>query len=214
MNRRRLVTSLLVAAVALGGAQQAVAGKKPAAPKPVTTTYYLHGSNTIGNADQEPSGLMSMDKNKPTGSQDKSFLFYGLGASPNTTCAGNALFPNWVGSATGNLTGTAKVSLYLQGSAAVKVQLFGDVEAQACNDAYPTPLGETTVPAPAAPGLVTVTIPIAKVGKSPGKVTSSFTLQLQPVLVPPSAYRAIYDSTASPASITWSCLPKPGKKTC
>ncbi|MDQ1687579.1 MAG: hypothetical protein QOK42_554 [Frankiaceae bacterium] len=206
-----LLTAACLAATAAHGA-----GAATKAPKPVTATYYFHGVNALGNQDQAglPGSLMTADKKKPTGTSDKNFVFYGLGASPNTQCAGNSLFPNWIAPATGNLTGTAKVTIFGQGSGVVKVQIFADVEAQACNEAYPTPLGEVSVTLPAAPGPVTVSIPIAKFGKSPGKVSSSFTVQLLPTLVPPSVQRAIYDSAASPSSVTVTCIPKVGKKTC
>jgi hypothetical protein len=211
--KRTLV--LLTAVCVAAGLTQAATAAAPK-PKPVTATYYFHSASALGNQDQSPvnGGLMSADKKKPTGTSDKNFVFYGLGASPNTQCAGNSLFPNWVAPATGNLTGTAKVTIYGQGSGVVKVQIFADVEAQACNDAYPTPLAEASVTLPAAPGPVTVSLPIAKFGKSPGKVSSSFTVQLLPTLVPPSVQRAIYDSVASPSSVTVTCIPKPGKKTC
>lgn len=210
-----LLTVTALSASLVGTSVAAV--KKPAPPKPVKLTYYFHGTNTVGNQDQAlvgGTGLMKMDTVKPTGTQDKSFIFYGAGTSPNASCAGNSLFPNWVGAASGTATGTATVTFYGQGSGTAKVQLFADTEAQACNDAYPTPLGETTVAMPASAGLITVQIPITKAGKTPGKLASSFTVQIQAVQPVPSVNRAIYDSAASASSVTITCIPKIGKKTC
>lgn len=213
-------TLALLAAVSLSASlagTSVAAVKKPAPPKPVKLTYYFHGTNTLGNQDQAlavGTGLMKMDAVKPTGSQDKSFVFYGAGTSPNAKCAGNSLFPNWVGAASGTATGVATVTFYAQGSGTAVVQLFSDTDAQACNDAYPTPMGEATIALPASPGLVTIQIPITKAGKTPGKMSSSFTVQLQAVQPVPSLNRVIYDSTTSPSSVTITCLPKVGKKTC
>lgn len=214
MKRTLALLAAATLTASLAGTSVA-AVKKPAPPKPVKITYYFHGTNTAGEADQAlvgGTGLMKMDATKPSGAQEKTFGVTNYGGGPNTKCAGNSLFPNWVGAGSGNLTGTASVTLFSYGMAtsAVKVQIFGDTEAQACNEAYPTPLGETTVTLPSGPGSMTVKIPI--IGK--GKISSSFTVQVQPVTVPPHVTRIRYDSAATPSSITVSCLPKVGKKTC
>lgn len=215
---KRTLALLTVAALSASLAGTSVAAvKKPAPPKPVTLTYYFHGTNTLGNQDQAlvgGTGLMKMDAIKPTGSGDKSFVFYAAATSPNSKCAGNSLFPNWVGAASGTATGVATVTFFAQGSGSANVQLFADTDGQACNDAYPTPLGEATVALPPSAGLVTVKIPIAKVGKTPGKLSSSFTVQIQAVQPVPSVNRVLYDSTTSPSSVTITCIPKVGKKTC
>lgn len=216
MKRTLALLSVAVLTASLAGTSVA-AVKKPAPPKPVKLTYYFHGTNTVGNQDQAlavGTGLMKMDATKPSASGDKSFVFYGAGTSPNPNCAGNSLFPNWVGAASGTATGVATVTFYAQGSGTAKVQLFADTEAQACNDAYPVPLGEATIALPASAGKLTVQIPIIKTGKNPGKLASSFTVQLQAVLPVPSVNRVLYDSTASPSSVTITCIPKAGKKTC
>lgn len=216
---KRTLALLTVAALSASLAGTSVAAvKKPAPPKPVKLTYYFHGTSALGNQEQAglPGPLMKMDATKPTGTQDKTFVVYGLGVTPNSDCAGNSLYPNWVGAASGTATGTATVSFYAAGTPTSQavVRLFADTEAQACNDAYPTPLGEATVTLPASPGLVTVQIPITKTGKNPGKLSSSFTVQLSVPLVAPQGAMIRYDSTTSPSSVTITCIPKVGKKTC
>lgn len=214
-------TLALLAAVSLSASlagTSVAAVKKPAPPKPVKLTYYFHGTNAVGNVDQNVANgtLMTMNASKPTGSSDKTFGIFGAGATPNPDCAGSPFYPNWVGAANGTATGTATVSFYAAGTPTSQavVQIFADTEASACNDAYPAPLGETTVTLPASPGLVIVKIPITKSGKNPGKMSSSFTVQIQVPLVAPQGAMVRYDSSTSPSSVTITCLPKVGKKTC
>src|SRR5689334_10191145 len=102
---KRSLTLSLISLALLGAAVAAPAGaaSKPKPAKPVTKTYYFHGSNAFGAVDQNPAtgALMGMDATKPTGTSDKTFAFYGVGAggnsSPNASCAGGFLNPNWVG---------------------------------------------------------------------------------------------------------------------
>ena len=214
--KRSTITLLAVVALAVGAAQPA-----SSATKPVTKTYYFHGTNDNGNQDQNPvnGDLMKMDATKPAGTSDKNFLLIGAAVTPNTKCAGSAVFPNWVGKAAGNITGTMTVSFYARStpSGTAVVQVFADVLGQACKADYPTAIGEATVPITAGPTSVLHTVKIPVSGK--GKVSGAITVQIKPGsagagLVGPQASGIAYDSTTAPSSITFTCLPKAGKTTC
>ena len=210
---KRSVLLLAVAATAVA-AQPSFAAKKAPAPKPVTATYYFHGSAAVGNQEVTTDGVLPMDATKPAGTSDKRFFSVAAGVTPNTQCAASTLLAAWSGAASGTLTGTAKVDFYAAASPAAKavVQIFPDVtEASQCNDAYPVPLAETTIDLKAGPtalNTATLTMP------AKAKVTGSFLVQVNVIVPGPSAHFVAYDSTTSPSAVTFSCLPATGKKTC
>lgn len=198
-----------------------------AAPKKFTHTYYFHGSNMVGNLDQEGTGagLMNMDSTKPSGSS-KEFLVWGAAVSPNQDCGGNNLFPNWVGTATGNIVGTAKVTFWARStpSASIVVRLYSDVISTVCNSSTAPgatpggaiPIGEVTVAAPVSPTpvLMTVNVPIQPKSKAAQNLTVQLSAGSTGPLVGPQLTGISYDSPAMPASVTFSCTPKKGKKAC
>lgn len=210
-------TTVLLAAVALmaAGAGQGALAAAPKAPKPIKKTFYLHGSSQFGNQDHSlaAGGPLAMDTTKPSGTSDKYFGTYGAVASPNSACAGSPFYPSWNGPVSGKLTGKATVTFYAMSSpgGTAKVQLFADVTESSCNEAYPGPIGEIDVALPASqsPTLVTVSFPVS--GKA--KILSSMMLQIQ-AGAGPQMSAVVYDSAASPSSVTFTCVPKTGKKTC
>jgi hypothetical protein len=221
--KRAPLALVAVAALTVLSTHQAGAAAKKAAPKPVKQTMWFHGTQQLGNIDQNAgfpgTSFMSMNATKPTGSGDKDILFFGLAATPNTQCAGSSLLPSWSGAASGTLTGTATVSFYARSTpgATAKVQLFNDVEGQLCNADYPAPLGEAVVSLAAGPTATLHTVTFKIQGK--GKVFGSLMVQIVPGsaaagLVGPQLSSVVYDSTASPSSVTFSCIPKAGKKRC
>lgn len=211
------VAALAALAVA---AHPALAAK---APKPVTQTMWLHGTEQLGNVEVLNSNeLLVMDTKKPTGTSDRQYPFFGAVASPNTACAGSFFFPNWAGTVRGDLVGKVTVKFWAQGSptSQVRVQLFDNGATTQCDSDtsknYPGVLGETTVAMPTkqSPDLVTAVIPIQ------GKATVHGSLNLQIIvddlsgLAAPQVGVVTYDSSASPSSITFTCIPKPGRTTC
>lgn len=225
MPRRVIALSALVA-MSLVGSYDAHATK---APKPITKTYYFHGASAVGESDNPPTSdtTLRMDAKKPTGSDVRSYGVTNALATPNSKCANNTLFPVWAGAAQGFLTGTAKVTIYTGSTPASKVtvRLFADPTPLACNDTFVEPMATATVDVPAGAGSVTATLKIA--ANKTAKVSNEFVVEVTPAILQtvdtpqgpksvygPSATRVFYDSVTYPSSITFSCLPKPGKKTC
>jgi len=210
---RRTTVLLAAAAVLVAGAGHAATAAP--APKPQKKTFYLHGSTPFGNLDRNPVDAgtpLAMDTKKPTGTQDKYYGTYGAVASPNSQCAGSPFYPGWSAPLGGKLVGKATVTFWAVSSGGnAKFQLFNDVTESACNEAYPGPIGEATVALPSGPSpqKVTVTFPVS----SKLKVVSTLLLQIQSG-AGPELEAVVYDSTASPASLSITCLPKTGKKAC
>lgn len=212
MKRNALVLASL-GAVVLGLVHPA-----SSATKPVATTLYLHGTSTSGNQDVFVDGTpLTLDATKPTASADKDIMFFGAGASPNTDCAGG-LLPYWSGPLKGTLSGKITVNFYARSTpgANAVVQVFKDAGAGGCNEENPGSFAEVTVPlkAGATNALHTAVIDI------PGKVSvkESFHVEILPgmtaALIGPQVSGVGYDSTVSPSSVSFSCTPATGKKTC
>lgn len=163
-----------------------------------------------------------MDAKAPTGTSTRHAGVTNYAAGPNGSCAGNYLFPVWLGDVQGAPTGDAKVTLFLTstGNASLEVRLFADVEAQLCNADSPQPLGVGT--AVMVPGESTLTVNIKGINKK-NKMIKKLMVQVMPtymptigppLTLPPFVARISYDSTTAKSAITSACLPRPGKKTC
>lgn len=144
-----------------------------ALPDPVDIEMFLHGDAEVDLVDEnayagDSSGVLSMDRTAPTGNYEtKQITNYAQG--PNARCAGNGLLPVWAGFAgRGTIVGDATLTFTALGSTGgdVVVDVFTDVNAQACNEAYPEPAASTTVTLPAGEGLVTVPIDLDGVAPS------------------------------------------------
>ena len=113
--RARRAAALLcaVAVVASLGSPATAAKKKPAA-KPVETKLFFHGTLPSGEVEVEsnPGVYLRMTPAEASGSEPKSYQLTNYFAGPNTECAGNALFPVWVGSTAGKIVGDLKVTLH------------------------------------------------------------------------------------------------------
>jgi hypothetical protein len=207
MKPRALVSILAVAAVA-GVLNAPLAQAKP---KPVTVTQYLHGTNDIGEVQGQTDGYGVMDAKAPTGTSAKSYGITNYVGGPNTECAGNALFPVWVGAVNGTPTGDAKVDLFLQtvGSGSFEVRLFANVEEQLCNEEYPGVMASETVTF--TNGQAKASVVLKNINRK-RKPVGSLMLQVTPVLsVPPYIARVQYDATTVNSHISFSCVPKSGK---
>ena len=203
--------SILAVAVVAGALSAPAAQAKP---KPVTVTQYLHGTQDIGEVQGQTDGYGVMNATAPTGTSARSYGITNYVGGPNTECAGNALFPVWIGAVDGTPTGDAKVDLFLQtvGSGSFEVRLFANVEEQLCNADYPGALASETVTFTNGQDKASV---VLKNFNKKGKPVASLMMQITPVLAaPPYIARVQYDATAANSRITFSCLPKPGKKTC
>jgi hypothetical protein len=206
--------SIVVSALVLAVVGAPLAHAKPAAPKPVSITHYFHGTQDIGEVQSETDGYGVMNATPPTGTSARSSGITNYVGGPNTECAGNSLFPVWVGAVDGTPTGDATVDLFLQtaGSGSFEVRLFANVDAQACNEEYPGTIGSEVVNF--TNGQASAKVVLKKINPK-GKPVGSLMVQITPVLNPPPYIaRVQYDATAFNSRITFSCLPKAGKKTC
>lgn len=215
--KRSVVLAVVISSLAVSAATATAAPKVKAKPKPVPVTLFLHGTQSFGEADNTivTGEFPTMDLTAPTGTQARSRGVTNYGAGPNTKCAGNSLFPVWVGALAGTPTGDVTVDLFLQsaGSGTFEVRLFADIAEQACNDAYVEPIGSATFAI--ANGAQTAKIVLKGVNKKAKPVTSLM-LQVSPATVPAAPFitRIQYDSVAMNSRITMSCLPNIGKKAC
>ena len=203
------LTSILVVTLVGGALNASVAQAKP---KPVTVTHYLHGTQDLGEL-QSPLGTgeyATMNSTAPTGGSARSAGVTNYVGGPNTECAGNTLFPVWVGNVNGTPTGDATVELFLQtaGSGSFEVRLFADVNEQLCNESYPGALASETVAF--TTGQTSAKVAFKKLNPK-GKPIHSLMLQVTPVLGAPYLARVQYDATTAASKFTFSCLPKSGK---
>ena len=213
---RKLVAALVLSAVALStfSAPMAHAGKKA-----VPTTLYFHGTQYVGETEipDGVSGLYrTMDGNEPTDPAPKSVSLLAVGAAgsgtPNTECAGNPLFPVWVGDVNGTIVGDLKLSLDSVSLPATKVdvRVWGFVPGVgACNsqgvEGYVKPFAETRVDVPPGPGTIEAVLKNKKF-KTLGKLM----VQITPVLDGATATRVLYDSSTTISQIEFTCAPASG----
>lgn len=208
-----LVVSLIGGLVG-GGAVAAKKKKKKA--KPVKTTLYMHGVETVDEPNSQPGGAyLKMDTKKPVGETPKSKQITNYVGGPNTTCAGNNLFPVWTGATSGTIKGDMKITFDVVSSPGgqVEVEVWPDVVSQLCdspslgaND-YIEPSGQVTVDLPAGPGTVKAVIKGVNF-----KAIGSMMVQITPILDTPFFGRVLYDSADMNANISFMCIPTKGKR--
>lgn len=209
--KRSLIVVLVVGLIAgLALAAPAEAKKKKKKATPVQVKLYAHGTQQFGEAEiaDAASGIyMKMDTTEPTGAQPKSMGLLNYGGGPNTLCAGNALFPVWVGDVTGTIVGNVTVNLSsIAGPASqVEVRIWPDVSGQACNDTYPEPPAAVTVDLPAGPGETEAVIEGVNF-----PATAKLMMQVSPVIPGTTQGRILYDAPANATSVSFSCIPATG----
>lgn len=222
--RKTIVFALSLALVAGAIALPAQAKKKK--PAFVTTTLHLHGSQPLGEAESDPlvnPFYLPMDTTAPDGSAPKSKQITTLGVSPNTQCAGNQLFPVWVGKVAGHVVGDVKVTLNTLSSPGgkVDVRIWPDVNSSMCTSDlagtadYPDPAAEKTIDLPIGPGTTEIDL-----GKVDFTSVGVLMLQVSPTAGPdvgpqatvtPFFGRVLYDAAGFDSTITFSCAPTSGK---
>jgi hypothetical protein len=214
--RKTLLIAVATGLLAASLAGPALAGKKA---KPVATTLYFHGTETVGELESYPfiaAGYFAMDSTEPTGAQPKSKQLTNYVGGPNTECAGNEFFPVWIGDVSGTVKGDVKVTFNtIAVGGAVDVRIWPDVAGQLCTNEtlgvfdYPEPAGEVRVSLPPGAGTVEAVIEGVKF-----KATSLLMVQLTPVITPPFFGRVLYDSPTAASKIEFSCTPAKGQKAC
>jgi len=205
---RKLAVSLMALAV-LGATVAA-----PAAAAKKTTTFYLHGRGPVQEAFIAESWLddmwMTMDQEKPTGSEFSSVFVTNYLRGPNTNCDGNGLLPVWKGNFSGAFKGDAKVTLHTVATPAVNmtVSLYKDPTGTCASNIpgseseAPQPFATTQVPV--APGHATTEVTFKKVKFKAG---ASILLQLSiPSMTTPGQVRILFDSSDFASSVQ--LLPK------
>ena len=214
--KKSIVTVLALGLVVASlGAPAGAAKKKKKAAKPVATTLYFHGAQTVGEAelpDRVPAfAAFPMDKNKPAAGQPKSVFVTNLVVSPNTNCDGNVILPWWKGNLAGTVVGDLKVTIH---NASTPAKLVVDVLADPTNtcDDFQTPDDES--PPPAATQTVDVLGPGATVvtfKKLRFKTLASLGVQLSIPTGNPGQVRALYDSADYASNVSFKCIPSRGK---
>ena len=191
--------------------------------KPVKTSLFFHGTEDFGEVESYPGAFTGgafkkMDSKAPEGGGTKSQQILTYGAGPNTNCAGNNLFPVWVGELAGTVKGAVKVTFHTASTPAeVDIRIWPDINALTCNEDYPEPVRELRVALPAGQGKVEATLKGAAF-----KATQLLMVQISPATtqlpdpvgsrpVPPFLGRVFYDSADMASGIQFKCIPKSGK---
>ena len=209
---RRVISMLLVFGLMFGAIASAEAAKK----KPIPVTFYLHGTETLGEVDlvnNVGTAYLKMDPTEPAEAAPRSRPFTTWVGDPQmwNDCAGSALLPVWTGALSGKVVGDIKVTLHTASAPKdVLVQIWPDLTTQTCasNDLaegeYPKPAAEATVSLPPGPGESEVVIKNVKFD-----AIGSMMLQITPV--GPLPGRVLYDSPDFSSRIEFTCIPKSGK---
>ena len=206
---RKTMTIVLAFALVVGALAVApVQAKKKA--KPVPVTLFAHGNAPVGEADT-PDGVngiyMSMDTEEPAAGPPKSMGVTNLVATPNTNCAGNPLFPNWVGEVTGTITGDMKFTFdVLSMPGQVEVRVWPDITTLTCNENFIEPSGAVVVDVPPGGGKVEAVMKDVNF-QAQGRLL----VQVSPVQPGATQTRVLYDSADFPTSLEFSCIPSSGK---
>jgi hypothetical protein len=216
--RKILTLAILAGLVATSLSSTATAAKK----KPVKTTLFMHGTDPAGEIDQLVNGTyLKMDSKVPTEDVPKTVGITNYVAGPNDECAGNSLFPVFVGRLSGTVKGNVTVTFFnVGGPGSIRVRIWPDVTGQLCNQEtlgvhdYVKPAGDATINA--LPGDNKIVIKKVKF-----KALSALMVQFSPGAmvdvqgpryIPPLVARIAYDSAAFPTTIQFTCTPLRGKK--
>lgn len=212
---RKIVALAVIGLLIVGVFGSPAGAAKKKKPKLIPTTLYMHGATPLGEIDNNPATTtyLPMDSSEPAGGQPKSQQILNYGAGPNTQCAGNNLFPVWVGDVSGQIAGDMKMTIHsLTNGGQVEIRVWADVNEILCNEAYPTPQASGIADLAAGQGEVEATLGIL----APFSVTNVLMVQVSPAGVPGSTLfgRMLYDSADAASSLTFGCAPPKGQKTC
>ncbi len=218
MQRKLIVLMLIAGLMAINFAApvEAKKKKKKKKAKPVATTLFLEGESNFGEQEMtnvpvaRPGTYLKLQAKEGSGEKSMGIPSYSVG--PNNKCAGNSLFPVFVGELSGTIKGDLKVSFGAQSTPGgkVDVRVWPDLAAQACNDEYPEPAGSVVVDLPTSKGIVEAVIEGVDF-----EASSELMIQLTGVAgssgapsVPPFYGRAYYGT--KDAKVEFNCLPASG----
>ena len=225
MKKTIALVTMVCLAVAAASAP-AVAKKKKKKPRvPVAASLYLHGTEPAGEMESfvlVNDGLLLMDATPPT-SQEKSKQITNYGAGPNTQCAGNNLFPAWIGEASGTVTGDIKFVFTSVGTPGlVDIRVWADVPGGTlyCDEGYVEPHAQALgVALPAGEADVEATLKGARFA-----VKSALLVQISPSTMDVAGTqrpgsnlfvsRIEYDSESHASALSFNCLPPAGMTRC
>lgn len=229
MNAARMkkVTTCVLAGALVAGALVVPAAAKKA--KPVKTTLYMHGASVVGEADSSPQVAdtpLPMDPNAPEGAEPKSHGIANAVLTPNHKCAGNNLFPVFVGDVTGQIVGDMKVQLHaLSTPGKVVVRVWADKMGLLCTSEvsgtaeYPEPAAEATVDLPAGHGVIEA---VFEDLNFPASMNLMIQVSPEATAAPagdrdymmPFVARVLYDAADYASNVEFSCIPPKGAKSC
>ena len=205
----------LVAAPAVGHAAPA--------PKTVPTTLYMHGPSVVGEVDSVGwlgtatlgESPFTLDSAAPTSADAKSMSYVTVF---NDKCTGQPMYPTFQGALAGKIVGDLTLSLhFLSAPATLTAQVWVDTEVYGCeaNLGYIPPHAIVTFDVPAGESTVEVKIP--RISEKKRTVRKQVIVMIHAPQVP--AYegqvgRIRYDSTATPSSVSFACVPIKGSKRC
>lgn len=211
MHRKLVVAALIAGLVALNLAAPVEAKKKKKKAKPVATTLFMEGDSSFGEEDQQ-SDYLRLQAEEGSGEKSAGLPSYSIG--PNNSCAGNSLFPVFVGEVSGAIKGEMKITFGAQSTPGgkVDVRVWPDLASQACNDEYPEPAASVEVDLPTSKDVVEAVIEDVDIDAD-----SVLMIQLTAVAgsagggptVPPFYGRAYYGT--EDAKVEFKCLPASGK---
>jgi hypothetical protein len=217
--KRTLILVLVFGLVFGAFASAEAAKKKKKKPKPVETVLFFHGTAQFGEQEMPDhvTGATYMEATpaEPSGS-DKSMQILNYGRGPNPNCAGNALFPVWVGKMAGTIVGDVKVKFTMASTPAkLDVRLWPDIGGQACNEAYPEPVASKQVDVPPGQGELEVVLEDVNI-----PVATQLMIQINPYFdqadqaITPFIGRIFYDGATAMSGVTFQCLPPAGANSC
>ncbi|MFN2526668.1 MAG: hypothetical protein ABR505_10495 [Actinomycetota bacterium] len=202
--------ALVVGAVATPAA--AKKGKKK--PKPIAVTYYLHGTQPLGEF-ETPDGWLNdfyrpMDAEEPGSGQAKSVNVLNGGVTPNPECSGNGLLPVWVGALTGTVVGEMKLTLNTLSlpDSRLTAVIYPDPSG-GCGDEASQAAAQAVIVPTAGEGTTEVIFEDVEF-----EVVGRFIVQLHinggPSDPQAGQVRVFYDSADAASQLTFNCIPAAG----
>lgn len=216
--RKTLIVAVVLGLLAGSLSAPAGAAKKKKKAKPVAHTFYLHGTEMLGEAEIPDNAgsatFKPMDETEPSGAEPKSMFVTNYMVGPNTTCSGNNLFPTWGGGIAGTVKGD--ITLYLNAAThpanSLQIDIFADAtggcESSLGSTGFVPPVASAVVSL--APGLGENEVVFENVKF---KAMANMTIMVTPADLGtnPTQARLLYDSADFPSRVEFSCIPASGK---
>jgi hypothetical protein len=215
---KKALTALLALGLIAGALNVPAAAKAKAKATP--TTFYLHGSEDVGEVEAQNAGsgvFMPADTTKPDASTPKSMNVTNYLVGPNTACSGNSLLPTWRARLAGTVKGDLTLSLNTVAGPASTIQadIFpdgaGGCDSDLGSTGFVPAVASAQVDVPPGPGVTEI-----KFSGVNFKAVGSVVIMLSVPGAPanPSQVRVLYDGAGYESSMTLTCTPAKGSKSC